>query len=273
MMLSVLPLLLISGAVLGKIMTQAQEKETEAYAGAGGIAQEVLSAIRTVHAFGGQERECSRYNSKIMGVCRLGIRRGLFAGLSVGLTMCIMFSSYALAFFYGGYLIEHVPTSPPTTGGVVIAVFFCVLIGGFQLGTAIPIFGTFQQAQGAAYKIFEVIDRETQMDAMGTREGVRLDSLKGEIEFRNVSFRYPSRKDIPIFHEFNLTVKPGEKVALVGPSGSGKSSVVSLIERFYDVDEGEVLIDGVNIKKLNLQWWRDQVVNPPQCRAPLHVSI
>jgi ABC-type multidrug transport system fused ATPase/permease subunit len=258
MMLSVLPLLLIAGAVLGKIMTQAQEKETEAYAGAGAIAQEVLSAIRTVHAFGGQERECQRYNAKIEGVCALGMKRGFFAGVSVGLTMCIMFSSYALAFGYGAYLVT-VGTTPPTTGGIVIAVFFCVLIGGFQLGTALPIFGTFQQAQGAASKIFEVIDRETQMDAMSAESGRRLDKLNGEIEFRGVSFRYPSRKDIPIFNGFNLVVKPGEKVALVGPSGSGKSSVVSLIQRFYDVDDGEVLIDGVNIKELNLQWWRSQV--------------
>ena len=74
-----------------------------------------------------------------------------------------------------------------------------------------------------------------------------------------MGFRYPSRPDVPIFHNLNLTMKPGQTVAFVGPSGSGKSSIVSLIERFYDPEDGMVLVDGVPLQELNLHWWRTQV--------------
>eukprot|EP00667_Euglena_gracilis_P009542 EG_transcript_9702 len=254
-MMTVIPALLVFDALLGWVVTSATERAQESYAKAGAIAQEVLSSIRTVQAFGAMDRECARYAAEVKVTEWQGVRKGLFTGLNIGVTTFILFSSYAVAFWYGAILVE----GGRVDGGTVVAVFMSILSGGFQLSVAAPIFTTIKSAQGAASKLYEIIDRVPAMDAMAETEGLTLPRLKGTIEFRDVGFRYPARSDVPIFHRFCLTVRPGEKVALVGPSGSGKSSVVALLERFYDVDEGQILIDGVPLTELSLQWWRAQV--------------
>lgn len=106
--------------------------------------------------------------------------------------------------------------------------------------------------------MFETIDRKPLIDSYDT-SGRILEDIKGDIELRNVHFRYPARPDVQIFAGFSLTVPSGKTAALVGQSGSGKSTVISLLERFYDPDSGEVLIDGVNLKELQLKWIREKI--------------
>eukprot|EP00667_Euglena_gracilis_P000336 EG_transcript_336 len=254
-MLGVTPLIAISAAVMARVLSTATTKIQEVYATAGAIAQEVLSAIRTVHAFDGMEREAERYGTRVAAVEKIAIKKGLWVGLSQGVTMCIMFWSYAIAFYFGSYLIEWNWNSP----GDVLSVFFTVLIGARQAGLASPIFSNVAEARGAAQKIFGILDRQPAMDAKEGGVGQPVTSTKGHIEFRNVAFTYPARPDLPIFKGFNLEVQPGQRVALVGPSGSGKSSIVALIQRFYDPEEGDVLVDGVPLRHLNLHSWRDKV--------------
>jgi ATP-binding cassette subfamily B (MDR/TAP) protein 1 len=116
----------------------------------------------------------------------------------------------------------------------------------------------FAGGQAAAYKMFETINREPEIDAYSAT-GRKLDDIQGDIEFRNVYFSYPTRPDEQIFRGFSLAIQSGTTVALVGQSGSGKSTVISLIERFYDPQLGEVLIDGVNLKELQLRWIRSKI--------------
>eukprot|EP00668_Euglena_longa_P028446 GGOE01035670.1.p1 GENE.GGOE01035670.1~~GGOE01035670.1.p1 ORF type:complete len:1106 (-),score=425.26 GGOE01035670.1:761-4078(-) len=255
LMLAITPILAIAGGVMAKVMADATTKAQEAYAQAGAIAQEVLSSIRTVHAFDGMDRECDRYNERLVETQKVGIRKGFFMGLSQGITFFILFSSYAVAFYFGSYLIEW----GYDTGGSIISVFFSILIGAFQLGACGPIFTSIAEARGAAFKVYEIIDRVPAMNAREDAPGKVLTSVEGHIEFRDVAFSYPARPDVPIFSGFNLKVSPGQKVALVGPSGSGKSSIVALIERFYDPDKGVVLVDGVPLPDINLHSWRKQV--------------
>lgn len=113
-------------------------------------------------------------------------------------------------------------------------------------------------AKGAAYKIFEVIDRVPDIDP-DSEEGLRLDNLKGSIEFKNVHFKYPTRPDIVILKDLNLKINPGQTVAFVGPSGSGKSTSIQLVQRFYDALSGQVLIDGHPIQDINVRWLRQQI--------------
>lgn len=116
----------------------------------------------------------------------------------------------------------------------------------------------FAGGQAAAYKMFETINRTPEIDAYSTT-GRMVDDIRGDIEFRDVYFSYPTRPDEQIFKGFSLTIPSGTTVALVGQSGSGKSTVISLIERFYDPMRGDVLIDGVNLKEFQLRWIRSKI--------------
>jgi len=116
----------------------------------------------------------------------------------------------------------------------------------------------FASGQAAAYKMFETIERKPLIDSYDT-SGTILEDIKGDIELRNVHFRYPARPDVQIFAGISLKVPSGKTAALVGQSGSGKSTVISLLERFYDPDSGELLIDGINLKDLQLKWIREKI--------------
>lgn len=124
--------------------------------------------------------------------------------------------------------------------------------------SALPNLSFIMEASAAATRIFEMIDRIPEIDSEDEK-GKVLSYVHGDIEFKEVHFSYPSRMDTPILQGFNLKVKPGKTVGLVGGSGSGKSTVVSLLERFYDPIKGDILLDGYKIKKLKLKWLRSQI--------------
>lgn len=126
------------------------------------------------------------------------------------------------------------------------------------MGQASPCMSAFAAGQAAAFKMFETIDRKPEIDAYDTR-GKILEDIRGDIELRNVYFTYPTRLDEHIFNGFSLSIPSGTTAALVGESGSGKSTVISLIERFYDPQAGEVLIDGINLKEFQLKWIRGKI--------------
>ena len=127
-----------------------------------------------------------------------------------------------------------------------------------SLGQAAPDITAFIRAKSAAYPIFEMIERNT-ITNTSSKNGRKLDKVDGHIQFKDVSFSYPSRPDVLIFDKLCLDIPSGKIVALVGGSGSGKSTVVSLIERFYDPLSGQILLDGSDIKDLDLKWLRKQI--------------
>lgn len=127
-----------------------------------------------------------------------------------------------------------------------------------SLGQAAPDISAFVRAKAAAYPIFEMIERST-MSKTSSKTGQKLINVEGHIQFKDVMFSYPSRPDVVIFNKLCLDISPGKIVALVGGSGSGKSTVISLIERFYEPLAGEILLDGYNIRDLDLKWLRQQI--------------
>ena len=127
-----------------------------------------------------------------------------------------------------------------------------------SIGQASPCISAFAAGKAAGYKMFETIERKPEIDANDPK-GKILDNVRGEIEFRDVHFSYPSRPNDKVFSGFSLFIPSGTTIALVGQSGSGKSTIVSLIERFYDPRSGAVLIDGIDLRDLQLRWIRGKI--------------
>ncbi|NXE58415.1 ABCBB protein, partial [Calcarius ornatus] len=253
--IAVSPLLGVGAALYGLAVAKLTGRELKAYAKAGAVADEVLSSIRTVAAFGGEKKEVERYDKNLVFAQHWGIRKGMIMGLFSGYMWCIIFLSYALAFWYGSKLVlEEEEYSP----GTLLQVFFGVLVGALNLGQASPCLEAFATGRGAATNIFETIDKKPTIDCM-SEDGYKLDKVRGEIEFHNVTFNYPSRPDIKILDNLNMVIKAGETTAFVGASGAGKSTTIQLIQRFYDPTDGMITLDGHDLRSLNIQWLRSQI--------------
>uniref|UniRef100_A0A2K5NIS5 ATP binding cassette subfamily B member 4 n=1 Tax=Cercocebus atys TaxID=9531 RepID=A0A2K5NIS5_CERAT len=250
--LAISPVLGLSAAIWAKILSSFTDKELLAYAKAGAVAEEVLAAIRTVIAFGGQKKELERYNKNLEEAKRIGIKKAITANISIGAAFLLIYASYALAFWYGTTLV----LSGEYSIGQVLTVFFSVLIGAFSVGQASPSIEAFANARGAAFEIFKIIDNKPSIDSY-SKSGHKPDNIKGNLEFRNVHFSYPSRKEVKILKGLNLKVQSGQTVALVGNSGCGKSTTVQLMQRLYDPTEGMVSVDGQDIRTINVRFLRE----------------
>ncbi|XP_054547892.1 ATP-binding cassette sub-family B member 5 [Talpa occidentalis] len=254
--LSTSPLIIASAAMFSRIVISLTGKELNAYSKAGAVAEEVLSSIRTVVAFGAQEKEIQRYTQNLKDAKDVGIKKTIASKLSLGAVYFFMNGTYGLAFWYGTSLI--LSGEAGYTIGTVLAVFFSVIHSSYCIGAAAPNFETFTIARGAAYNIFQVIDKKPTIDNFSTM-GYKPECIQGNVEFKNVSFSYPSRPTIKILKGLNLKIKSGETVALVGPNGSGKSTAVQLLQRLYDPDDGFITIDGQDIRTLNVKYYREHI--------------
>ncbi|XP_075873682.1 bile salt export pump-like [Nelusetta ayraudi] len=249
------PLIGVGAGLMALFVSKLTGMELQAYAKAGAVADEVLSSIRTVAAFGGEKKEVDRYDRNLTSAQYWGIRKGLIMGFFTGYMWLIIFLCYGLAFWYGSTLVVDTEEYTP---GTLLQVFFGVLIAAMNLGQASPCLEAFAAGRGAATIIFETIDREPEIDCL-SEAGYKLDRVKGDIEFHNVTFHYPSRPEVKILDQLSVAVKSGETTAFVGPSGAGKSTAVQLIQRFYDPKEGMVTLDGHDIRGLHIQWLRSLI--------------
>uniref|UniRef100_A0A8B9SH53 ABC-type xenobiotic transporter n=1 Tax=Anas platyrhynchos TaxID=8839 RepID=A0A8B9SH53_ANAPL len=254
--LSVSPLLAASAAVWSTLLASLTAKELSAYAKAGAVAEEILTAIRTVVAFNGQQKALAKYDANLELARSVGVKKSITTNVSLGVSQFLIFGSYALAFWYGTKLTAEEKENYDI--GHVLIVFFSVLVGAFSLGQAAPNLESVSNARGAAYEVYRIINKKRLIDS-SSKEGYKPDKLIGEIEFRNIHFSYPSRPDVKILKGLNLKVQTGKTIALVGASGCGKSTSVQLLQRFYDPDQGEVTLDGQDIRALNVKWLRENI--------------
>ncbi|RNA33916.1 Multidrug resistance 1 [Brachionus plicatilis] len=259
--LSLSPLILASAIMFTKIAQVLTSNELKSYAKAGAVAEEVFSAIRTVFAFNGAQKEHKRYEEKLDEAKKYGIKKATINGLLMGFIWIVINGAYALGFWYGWTLSLN---NDPVTGlpeysiGKILLVFFSIIIAIFSLGNAGPYIGTSATGRGAAFEVFKIIDRKPTIDT-SSEEGNKPVDVTGNIEFNNVNFNYPSRPDINILNGLDLRIKHGSTVALVGSSGCGKSTCIQLIQRFYDPLNGSVKLDGNDLRSLNVKWLRSQI--------------
>ncbi|KAJ6429084.1 hypothetical protein OIU84_020676 [Salix udensis] len=260
------PFIVAAGGISNIFLHRLAESIQDAYAEAASIAEQAVSYIRTLYAFTNETLAKYSYATSLQATLRYGILISLVQGLGLGFTYGLAICSCALQLWVGRFLV----TDGKAHGGEIVTALFAVILSGLGLNQAATNFYSFDQGRIAAYRLFEMICRSS---STINQDGNSLVAVQGNIEFRNVYFSYLSRPEIPILSGFYLTVPAKKTVALVGRNGSGKSSIIPLMERFYDPNLGEVLLDGENIKNLKLEWLRSQIGLVTQEPALLSLSI
>jgi ATP-binding cassette subfamily B (MDR/TAP) protein 1 len=267
--LAVIPLLVFSAMLLVNVNQNATRRTASDYALAGGLAYTVLVSLKTVLSLNASPHFMSLYKRYTASAKKRGTNRGILIGCANGGLLGSMVLMYLVLTLYGTYLlyrnvrstgcdpsgaVENNDTCSPSAANIFTALLGVAFAGqgGGQVGTFIES----TSAGSAALKTAtDTIDRPVFIDSAGNFEAGRGGAsarVVPTIEFLNVSFAYPARPDKLILDNFNMTVPAGTNVALVGPSGCGKSTVIQLLNRYYDVNKGEILVDGINIKQINV---------------------
>ncbi|XP_020581200.1 putative multidrug resistance protein isoform X2 [Phalaenopsis equestris] len=243
-------LLIIPGLIYGRVLLTLSRQIHVQYNKAGLIAEQAISSVRTVYSCVTEPTTISSFSSALNSSVRLGIRQALAKGLAFG-SNGVTFSIWALMAWYGGRLvILH-----DVKGGSIFAAGSSVINGGLALGLGLSNVKYLGEGIAAAERIKEVMDRKPAIDSESD-EGEEVREVRGEVEFKKVRFWYPARPEVEVFRGFSLRVEAGRTAALVGGSGSGKSTAVALLQRFYDPTGGGIVVDGVDIRRLKVKWLR-----------------
>ncbi|XAR49863.1 Xenobiotic-transporting ATPase [Bertholletia excelsa] len=228
--------------------------DNSSYAKASNIAAGAVSNVRTVKTFSAQEQIIQSFDQALSEPKRTSIRRSYILGLALGFSQGAMYGAYTLTLWFGAYLVKKEGTSV----GDVYKIFLILVLSSFSVGQLAGLAPDTSMAATAIPAVFEVINRRPLIGS--DQKDRKIERLKAfDVEFKMVTFSYPSRPDVIVLRDFCLKVKGGSMVALVGGSGSGKSTVIWMIQRFYDPNQGKVLMGGVDLRELNLNWLRRQM--------------
>ncbi|NXE53524.1 ABCB9 protein, partial [Casuarius casuarius] len=231
------PIIMLVSDVYGKYYKKLSKEVQSALAKANNTAEETISAMKTVRSFANEEAEADVYWQKLQQVYKLNRREALaytYYVWSSGLTLLVVQVSIL---YYGGHLV----ISGQMTSGNLISFIIYEFVLGDCMESVGSVYSGLMQGVGAAEKVFEFIDRQPTMVNDGS---LAPDHVDGQVEFRNVTFSYRTRSATQVLQNVSFTLRPGQVTALVGPSGSGKSSCVNILENFYPLQDGQVLLDG-----------------------------
>lgn len=254
--LAVVPVVILVAIVLGRIIRRLSKAFQDKVAEANARAEESISGIRVVQSFTAEKLEAERYSQLIGESYRTALRRALVSSGLSGVVFFTIFSALGLIFWYGGRLVSLGEITP---GQLVSFILYAFNVAA-SVGTLAGIWSQVQSALGASSRIFELLD--TPPDLKEPEHPHLLTAVRGEVRLENLHFAYDDRGEV--LRGVSLTAHPGQVVALVGPSGAGKSSLIALIPRFYDLTQGRITLDGVDIRQLRLQDLRRHIALVPQ---------
>lgn len=259
MMLSIVPLVAVAAVIFGRFIRKYSKKTQDTIAESQVIVEETLQGISNVKAFANEWYEIARYSAKIKEIVKIAIKGGQYRGYFASFIILCLFGSIVAVVWFGVTLI--ISGDMKDVGQLISFVLYSIFVGA-SFGGIAELYAQIQKAIGATERVFELLDE--QPENINSIQKPQTQKLKGEVEFKNVAFSYPSRKEIQVLDNVSFSAGFGQKVALVGPSGAGKSTISSLLLRFYDIDSGEILIDGKNIFEYELEDLRGNMSIVPQ---------
>ncbi len=260
-MLATFPLAIGAAMIFGGFIRKLSRQSQDALATSNVIVEESLQAISVVKSFTNEWFEQVRYNKSMDKVVDLALKAARYRGAFVSFLISAVFGGIIIVLWQGALLVE---AGEMTIGELVRFVLYTFFIGGAMGGMG-DLYGNIQKSIGSSERIAEILEEESEVVVRNPQlEGASKSLIHGEIQFKNVQFSYPTRKDVTVLKNISLQIPQGTRIALVGHSGAGKSTIIQLLLRFYDVDKGQVLVDGQDIKNYDVGSYRSHVGMVPQ---------
>lgn len=258
-MLALIPAIVVVAIIFGRYIRKISRSVQDSVAESNTIVQETMQGIVNVKAFANEFFELGRYNKSIREIAGLSLKAAFSRGLFASFIILALFGAIVGIVWYATRLLQDGSIS---FGEVISFVIYTSFIGA-SIGGIAELYAQIQKAIGATERIFEMMAQQPEEVETDKQKPVR-DKLLGEVSFQNVSFAYPARKEIMVLKNINFAARAGERIAIVGPSGAGKSTITQLLLRFYEPDQGTIIIDGKKASDYTLTELRDQMAIVPQ---------
>lgn len=258
MMVSVVPVVGVAAVIFGKFIRKYSKTVQDKVAESQVVVEETMQGISIVKAFANEWYEIERYKQKILEVVKIGIKGGLFRGYFASFIIVCLFGTIVAVVWYG---VTLAIVGEISVGELFTFILYSSYVGASSGGIA-ELYSQMQKAIGATERVFELLDEVP--EKINSDEASSIEKINGVVAFKNVAFSYPSRKEIQVLKNVSFTAKFGQKIAIVGPSGTGKSTIASLLLRFYDIENGTILIDDKNIYDYDLATLRGNMSIVPQ---------
>jgi len=256
LILVLLPLLVLVAKLFGRRLKSLSTSIQDETAALSTLIEEVISGIRIVKSFVQSKREGARFGTQVHQTLSLTLRRAGIMAVFIPVISLLTFSAAAAVLWYGGRQVIDGTVSPGDLFAFVL--FAGILIGPFS--SAARVFAQIREAQGATERMFEILDQRPEVS--DSPNATALGNVSGHITVERVSFAYDPRQ--PVLTNISFEAKPGELIAIVGPTGAGKTTVINLIHRFYDPTEGRIIVDGQDLRHVTLESWYRQIALVPQ---------
>ncbi len=257
-MLAILPVIMIVAIFFGRFIRKYSKDVQKKVAESNTIVEETLQGIFNVKAFANELFEIKRYTTKTNDVAKIAIKGGKYRGAFSSFIILGLFGAIVAVIWKGTTLIA---TGELEIGQLFSFIIYSGFIGG-SIGGLADIYARIQKAVGATEELLEILEEETEDIDLSEKTDSKL--IDGNLKVDNISFVYPSRPDIPVLKDLSFELKKGEQAAIVGSSGAGKSTLVSLLLKFYDLNQGQILMDDTDIKNYSLTNLRNQMAVVPQ---------
>jgi ABC-type multidrug transport system fused ATPase/permease subunit len=258
LMLSVVPLVAIAAVVFGRFIRRYSKKVQDQVAESQVIVEETMQGISIVKAFANEWYEIARYEGKIKDVVKLAIKGGKYRGYFASFIIFCLFGAIVAVVWYG---VQLSISGEMSVGQLISFVLYSTFVGA-SFGGIAELYAQIQKAIGATERVFELLEETP--EKINSQANQNHEKIKGNVVFKNVAFSYPSRQEIKVLKDVNFTANFGQKIAIVGPSGVGKSTIASLLLRFYNIEAGTIEIDGKNIYEYDLKTLRGNMSIVPQ---------
>jgi subfamily B ATP-binding cassette protein MsbA len=256
LILVLLPLLVFVAKLFGRRLKLLSTSIQDQTAALSTLIEEVIAGIRVVKSFVQTTREEARFATQIGQTLSMTMRRAGIMAVFIPVISLLTFSAAAAVLWYGGRQVIEGAVSPGELFAFVL--FAGILIGPFS--SAARVFAQIREAQGATARVFEILD--TQPDIRDRSDAIALPPVSGHVAAEHVSFAYDERQ--PVLTDVSFEARPGELVAIVGPTGAGKTTMMNLLHRFYDPTDGRITVDGVDLRRVTLESWYRQIALVPQ---------